>query len=489
MKYKELVKSITLIVLFFTSLLLATQILFKTNSVSTNESNGNVVWINKKVNIKNYFSPQSYLVNFGGSLHTVIYNSEDKKEITDIISDCFLPINDLNSIVEIEYAIWQNFVEKKGVGFKLNYEMKLDNFISILRNEDIVFQEEFLISQVNIDINGRVYFISNGNYYMLENDTVEIYELDYLINQIKDSYLEYRSVEEMYSLRNILEGDDKFKLNNELIPIMKIVDIPIIEVVNEVDISDEENMIIKNYATKILGENFIRKVYDYEGSIIYMTGYGKRALKIDRNGYFEYYQKSIENNEELTFFEGFQKSINALSTINSLPSNVYISNYYKYNKLGNEITRYEFNYSYGGYEVLLDNEESSAFVVEFKGTQLISINRKYKKFISSINVNEIWESALLINVIIDKNYDVIVRNYLSDKNVDIYIDNSKYIYEVLQNIKALELKYYLKSVDDDEKLVPVWKFEIGNWIYFINIYDGIIVSSINQEVDYELEKN
>ncbi len=489
MKYKELVKSIVLVLLFFTSLLLSSQIFFKTNAVSKSESNNNVVWINKKLNIKDYFCPQSYFVNFGGSLHTVLYNSDEKKEITEIISNYFLQIDDLSSIIEIDYAVWQNAIEKKGVGFKLNFEMELDDIISIYKNDDVDFQEDFPVSQISLDINGDIYLRNKDKYYMSKTNIGKCEKLDFLINEIQDSYLEYRSVEKMYSLKKILQGDDDFKLNDELIPIMKIVDIPIIEVVDEVDITDEENMAIKNYATRILGENFIRKVYDYEGSIIYMTGYGEKALKIDNNGYFEYHEKIIENEEELTFLEGFKKSIDALSTINSLPSNIYISNYYKYNASGNEITRYEFNYSYGGYEVLLDNEESSAFIVEYNGSQLISIKRKYKKFISSINVNKIWESALLINVVIDKNYDVIVRNYLRDNKIDVYSETSQYVYEVLQNIKTLEIKYYLKNIDNEEKLVPVWKFEIGNRIYFINIYDGIIVSSINQEVDNGLEKN
>jgi hypothetical protein len=274
-----------------------------------------------------------------------------------------------------------------------------------------------------------------------------------------------------------------------LIPIIKIVDIPIVEVVNEVDINDEKNIAIKNYVARILGQNFIRKVYDYEGSIIYMIGYGEKALKIDNNGYFEYNEKLLENEDVLNFTEGLNRSINALSTINSLPSNIYISNYYKYDKDGKEIVRYEFDYAYGGYEVLLNDKQESAFVVELNGSQLSLISRRYKKFISSINVDKIWESALPINMVVNKNYDIIVRNYLRDKDVTNYLESSKYIYEILQNIKTLEIKYYLKNIDSEEKLVPVWKLEIGEWIYFINIYDGLIVSSISNEVENGLEEN
>ncbi len=53
----------------------------------------------------------------------------------------------------------------------------------------------------------------------------------------------------------------------------------------------------------------------------------------------------------------------------------------------------------------------------------------------------------------------------------------------MQNIKGVEIKYYLKAADGEEKLVPVWELEIGKWTYFINIYDGVIVSSIDNEVN------
>ena len=482
MKSKESIKSITLVVLFITSLILSSQIFFRIESESISDSNS-VVWIERKENINDYFSPQSYFVNFGGSLHTVIYNLEEKREITNIVSNCFKNLVDYNSFVEIDYNKWQEGINQRGIRFNMNFDIEFDDFISLLINDNIEFDSKWNVSEVNIVADENIYIRSGSKYYSFNNINREIDKFENVIAEIENSYLEYKSIEEIYSLNSILDLDSGFKSNNNLIPIIKVADIPIIEVVNEVDIKNEKSMIIKSYVGRILGKNFIRKVYDYEGSVIYMIGYGEKSLKIDNNGYFEYNEKLLENNNKLTFAEGLNMSINALSTINNLPGNTYISNYYKYNKDENEITRYEFDYSYGGYEVLLNDKDESAFVIEFNGSQLSYISRRYKKFTSLVNVNKIWESALPINMVINKNYEVISKNYLNDKGVFINLTNNEYIYEILQNIKGVEIKYYLKAADGEEKLVPVWELEIGKWTYFINIYDGVIVSSIDNEVN------
>jgi len=477
MKTKESIKSLLLFSLLVSSLFLSGQIFTRIESQSQSVDNDYSVWKVKDNNIEDYFSPQSYFINFGGSLHTVEYDYSYRNKIKESLKDIFDKEVSVESFKPIEYSQWQEAVKERGLRIQLPYEMPVHHFLTLVNGEKVETQLDYTIDQVLVLTSGRVFFEMKDGFYALEGVRDNFATFAKIIDTIELSYLEYRRLEDVYSLKNQLDKENSnFRFNNHLIPIVKISDIPIIEVVDEVDIDSLEDSRLLNYANRILGQSFIRKVIDHNDNVIYMTGYGEKALKIDHNGFFEYTEKYNENNKKMSFEEGLNKSINAISTIDDPPSNMYFSNHYTYEKNGKKIDRYEFNYSYGGYDIVLDEKESSAFVVEFNGSQLVYLKRSYKSFVNSIGVSNIWESALSFNQIINENYDVIVNDYLVAEGIDDFSSVDVYVYQILQNVKNIELKYYLMSNDNYDHLIPVWRLKIGQIVYYINIYDGEIIS-------------
>lgn len=477
MKSKESIKSLLLFSLLVSSLFLSSQIFTRIESQSQAVNNELAVWKEKDNNIENYFSPQSYFINFGGSLHTVEYNYALRKDIRESLKNIFDEEFSDESFKSIPYSTWEDGIKKRGVRMGLPYEMPFHQFLTLIEGRKQNFTSDFNLNELVVLTNGTVLFRMADGFYALDNPKNDFSFFAKVIDNIELSYLEYRRLEDVYSLKNQLAPEtEDFRYNNHLIPIVKISDIPVIEVVDEVDIDAAGDSRLLDYANRILGKSFIRKVIDHNGNVIYMTGYGEKALKIDHNGFFEYTEKYNENNEVLPFAEGLNKSINAISTINDPPTNMYLSNYYTYEKNDRTIKRYEFNYSYGGYDIVLDKNESSAFVVEFNGAQLVYLKRSYKSFVNSIGVSNIWESALSFNQVINENYDVIINDYLAAKGIDDFSSIDEYIYEILQNIESIELKYYLMSNDNFDHLIPVWQLKISEMTYYINIYDGEIIS-------------
>jgi hypothetical protein len=481
MKSKESIKSLLLFSLLVSSLFLSSQIFTRIESHSETINNTAVLWKEKDNTIENYFSPQSYFINFGGSLHTIEYNYSVRKELRESFKSVFIKDYTEASLISVENNEWQEAIKKRGLRMGLPYQMSFQEFLTLMKGSNQNFASDLKIKEIIILTSGKVLFDTTQGYYQLENQNNDFSSFSKIIDTIELSYLEYRRLEDVYSLKNQLapEAED-YKYNNQLIPIVKISDIPVIEVVDEVDIQTVGDSTLLSYANRILGKSFIRKVIDHNGNIIYMTGYGEKALKIDDNGFFEYTAKYNENNETLTFEEGINKSINALATINNPPTNMYLSNHYSYEKNGKNIDRYEFNYSYGGYDIVLDKKENSPFVVEFNGSQLVYLKRRYKSFVNSIGVSNIWESALSFNQVINENYDVIINDYLVAKGIDDFTSIDAYIYEILQNIESIELKYYLMSNDNFDHLIPVWQLKISQTTYYINIYDGEIIQSNNE---------
>ena len=477
MKSKESIKSLLLFSLLLSSLFLSSQIFTRIESQSQSINNDYVVWSEKDNNIENYFSPQSYFINFGGSLHTIEYNYSFRKDIRESLKSIFNDDFSDESFESIAYSQWQEAIKKRGIRMAMSYEMPFNHFLTLIEGKNQDFQSGFKIREILVLTDGTILFEMTDGFYKLKGLGNNFTFFAKVIDNIELSYLEYRRVEDVYSLKSQLapEAED-FRYNNYLIPIVKISDIPVIEVVDEVDINATDDTRLLSYANRMLGKSFIRKVVDHNGNVIYMTGYGEKALKIDHNGFFEYTEKFNENTNELSFGEALNKSINAIGTINDPPTNMYLSNYYSYEKKGKTIDRYEFNYSYGGYDIVLDRRESSAFVVEFNGSQIVYLKRSYKSFVNSIGVSNIWESALSFNQVINENYDVIINDYLAAEGIDDFTSMDDYVYEILQNIESIELKYYLMNNDNFDHLIPVWELKIGQMTYYINIYDGEIIS-------------
>ena len=71
---------------------------------------------------------------------------------------------------------------------------------------------------------------------------------------------------------------------------------------------------------------------------------------------------------------------------------------------------------------------------------------------------------------------MIINDYLVAEGIEDFSSIDEYIYEILQNIESIELKYYLMSNDNFDHLIPVWQLSIGQTTYYINIYDGEIIS-------------
>jgi len=476
---KESIKSLLLFSLLISSLVLSSQIFLRIESQSHSINNDYVVWKENDNTIENYFSPQSYFINFGGSLHTVEHNYALRKDIRAGLQRIFnIPLSD-DSFQKIDYPQWEEAIKERGIRMGMPYDMPFHQFLTLIEGESQNFQSNYKIKEMIVLTSGSVFFEMTDGFYTLKDLEDNFRSFSTVIDTLELSFLEYRRVEDVYSLKKQLAPEaETFRYNNHLIPIVKITDIPVIEVVDEVDIKEVEDSRLLSYANRILGKSFIRKVVDHNGSIIYMTGYGEKALKIDNNGFFEYTEKYNENTEKLTFEDGLNKSINGISTVNDPPTNIFLSDYYSYEKNGRQIDRYEFDYSYGGYDIVLDAKGNGAFVVEFNGSQLVYIKRQYKSFVNSIGVSNIWESALSFNQIINENYDAIINDYLADEEITDFLSRDTYIYEILQNIEGLELKYYLVSNNNYDNLIPVWQLKIGERIYYINIYDGEILSKL-----------
>lgn len=487
---KRVLKSVVIGMLFLSSIVLTSRIMIKMNSLNAQQKVEKDRWLSTSIKIEQFLNPQGYVINFGGGLHTKVYDLEKydlvQEQIINILEE-YLYHSDFR---QINYVVWEDAYFKRGIQIKLPYEMRLSHFSAFVGlGNHLKFN--FNVDEIMILSEGEILFKSNNNYYKIDQ-VKELSQVNEIINSFeKGNVTEYKRIEDIYKLSSHLSYS-KFKENNVLKPITKVDSLPIINVSREFDISDDQdNFSVKSYASKILGDDFrfIRKVRNYDDSIIYMLGYGEKSLKIDNRGSLDYREKiDYSTTESLSFKEGLERSINVLKTIGKLPDMLYLSNYSTFEREFEEekimIHRYEFNYKVKGYDVVVDQKLEAPFIVELNGSQVVRVKRQKLNIVKDLATYEIWEDTIdiLEALSIPQNTALILRNYNKSNLGEDIVG-----YHLLQDIEKIQLTYYLSYSDQEYNLVPCWLIKIDKHTYFINIYTGDILNTVEEEISNELE--
>ncbi|MGM0379880.1 MAG: hypothetical protein ACQEQE_09060 [Bacillota bacterium] len=426
-------------------------------------------WIEKENDLIKYIYPQSYLINFEGNFHVKKYKDKD---LLNQIFEEFVKKIDFEKTSDTSIQEIYDRGHKNYLHFKFPVDMSIDRLYSLFNKDFENLDKEIKIQEVYI-YNDNIAILKNEKkVYKVEN--INIKNFDKIFKQYDEPLIQYNTVESIYSLKEkIKDTRPNFYPNDTVVPRNKFVGIPIINVVNEINLESDK---ISGYVKKVLGDSFVKKVKDYNDSLIYMVNYGKRALKFDKNGSLEYKAKITQEYENLSFKNGLDKSLNAIKTLGDIPVTTYLTKYETFEKENITYQRYSFNYSISGLEIKF---EKPPIIVELNGNNIVLIKRNLKKFIGSEDVRKVWESSMPLNRILNKNMESFKNNYFY-YNDNEYLTLDNYIYHILQDINGLKLKYYYMDSEDDKKLIPIWELKIRDITYLINIYNGEIVSVINE---------
>ena len=112
----------------------------------------------------------------------------------------------------------------------------------------------------------------------------------------------------------------------------------------------------------------------------------------------------------------------------------------------------------------------------------------YKRFLKEKASEAVYEyereleyddglEMMVVTDIINKNFDVIEKDYLRNQGQNIKeMDEEKIRDEILESMDSIGLGDYDQSAEKIEVLGPVWILKVGNITYYFDVYDGSIVS-------------
>lgn len=488
---REMLKNVVLVSLFALCLALTGSILFDVTADNVNASLIKDAKLNVITNAQSVISPQSYLVSFGGGLHTGVFSDEIRKtmwtEITENLKIYFQ--TGIYSVISTDE--WTQAVNSRSFRIKLPLDYSIDNMYQMLG----VPVKKDAIADIKIDTiilatseNDRIYLgdENTGNFYVLKGaDHGDSYKVSSLIDNIESSNItEYKRLEDIFSLRKFVETeeDTDFIENSTLAPITEISRIPIVQVVKEITTVDklDDDIDLRLYAINAFGNDFdfVKKVRDIDDSIIYMYGYGERALRLSDDGSIEYKEKiSKSESVESSYILDLNLAIQAAKKFGESVQSMYLSGYEEM-IVDRVMTRtFYFNYRIKDLSVYTHgNKLGNSFKIEVTDGEVTLITKNIRRYVKTLEFD--GESKVYsIDEVIDKNSDLILNNYIRDNSL-VFVPEKQYeyVYKFLQEIKDIDLVYFLDPKLNGTEMVPVWKIEIDNTLYCFSLYEGTPLS-------------
>ncbi|MBN2260774.1 MAG: hypothetical protein JW702_09535 [Clostridiales bacterium] len=478
----ERFKSFLLIILTVSSLSLTGIYMLRTTG-EIDETASKIIDIpSVNIELSEIIHPQGLFINFGGDSHTAFFF-----EINDIWKEIYKVIYDNMSKATVQLAddnIWRTVLQERSIHISMENEISAEYFFGGKADDDI------MVDEICIPLLGRDFILlkSGDQYYKVA--AVFDNTLETIVSKIESSgYVEFKTIEKRFSIQNILSTNGIIaKKNMTIIPISEIREIPFYKsefLVNILDVAS-----VENYVQKIFGANlsFIKKMTDYDGTVIYLTNYGKKTLSFGENGSLEYINNMISENhtaKEYSFADDLQTAWEFISYFEENNKDLFLSDY---KKIGN-VSYFYFNARINSYNIYYGGKNNgNAVEIRIKNNEINYYYSNRRTNFEIFDVGMFWDKAESFSKIFDTNFELISQNYQTDFNIDEINEMRLYILQIVNDIEAFDFVYFIDASAKSNNVIPAWRIKIGPRCYYFDIYEGILLEDIKEKAN-GLEKN
>lgn len=255
----------------------------------------------------------------------------------------------------------------------------------------------------------------------------------------------------------------------------------------DLEFESEDSESTTAFAQTFFGESFdfVRRVEESKGTIIYMYGYGEKILTINSNGTVEYKEKGISSGSRQDYFLALDKAMQFITyhggwpTIEEgitpfLESSVYLETEKHHGY------RYSFGIKSG--ESIIDDSYGAPIVVEVFGDQVTYYTRNLIKVLEDETLPPGGKEPFSPVNMIAQNYEYMYAA-LSSQGHNFGEVKEEDRFEVTSNlISSVEAGYLKQDVEGggDRNLRPVWIVTMGNWTLYFDLFDAEPLGSIKK---------
>lgn len=427
-----------------------------------------------------FLKPFRLRINFGASKYTVLYTGFD--EIWNAYISAFKTATQTEVYIqEIEESQWTEILNKKSIKFDLGYNIpyaSMTHMIEATKTEadDMI---QMFSSGVYSSASPESFFIydqKNNKYYRIVSEDSYSTILDPL------DALENNNFDKYYPMNSI------FGVGTNLMPYSLKNNIQITMGEQEIkpyEAYEEEK--IKALAEKFFGESFdfVRKIVEIDGTVVYMYGYGQKMLLIDSQGFLEYKEDvSNENTDSLSFTASLSKAVSYITehghfrTFDGTSIYPYLKEVVSIERSKKGGYQFIFGYRINGYPVYYQNDEAlKVEVVENQVTyyRRYLLNQKDTMQYMTNEDEETGSNVIPAAIILTNNYKYI-RDVYVESGLDIKEKTDDEIFnEIVGLIDKIDVGYYSSNQSSEEaelKLIPSWIFSTDHYQFFFDAQTG-----------------
>ncbi|MFT9496498.1 two-component system activity regulator YycH [Anaerosolibacter sp.] len=439
-------------------------------------------------NISDIINPQSFIISFGGKDHTVLFSDSYGiwKEVLPILSGYF---EDGITVEDITSERWEEIRDIRAIKMEFGYSMPIGVLSNVVGGKASVVQGKITALDsilIPVSEDGVVYISDrlNGRFFRLAG-IINKTNIASLIDQIgnQNNYDYYSSIRQGYAIDN-----------DVLVPLDLSIEQLKIKVENEIDVAGLKQATtyastlrqVDIFASAFFGENFdfVKKIIQNDGSVIYMYGYGQKVLKVSETGALEYVE-GLDNNKSgsnTDMAESIKTAVQFVINREITPGHdLYLRDIRPIG--GNEGDKKK------GYQLLFANRINGfpVYVKENPSQAPIEVHvfgkqvTYYKKVLlrEKIDVSFIppkRPEPLAFHEVIDNNTEAIKRD------LGLSGDEDKVLNDIMMKIRSVQRCYYGYNTSEQGELIPVLKIQIGDHTYFFDAMKGNIVGGEHAKI-------
>ena len=431
----EKIKTIVLWFLFISSMAL---VIIRYNLISFEQISGESRFYNDSV-FENIIIPKHISIRFGQYDMTEILLEKNSYygEIKQSIATALRNNEGIKKIEKNQYD------EVKSYN---NVLLKYENIPSVYIEKSVRMKNTLIsnlgyVSEICLILGKKEIYIksSEGYYKLTTNSEISLNRVNLLENTAYEKY--YPKFENMNSNFILLPLSFNKTLKN-------IGTMPILE-----------EHTINNIANNILRDRF-----DFSSSIIQKNGVyfysynnGQEILKINKKGYLEYKKESVEHVQD-----DIEKSTKAmLSFLHQLGidyRSIAIESVQKVDTGSKKLYKFVIKHQKDGVVVEMLSKFNDA-VITVVGDNVVSASIMLRNVGDYIGIDS---SVSDPSKALDSKIGYIKK-----------VMNKTDVSEIISHIKDISL-VYMKG--QDEEAIPTWKYEIGDYVFFINAINGDVES-------------
>jgi len=223
---------------------------------------------------------------------------------------------------------------------------------------------------------------------------------------------------------------------------------------------------IDRFGKYFFGENldFVRKIEESNGTITYMYGYGEKTLIASPNGVFEY-KRENDGKEELKFSEALNTALSFIAEHGGFTNfdgqeyDAYLSNVVQ-NPDGKTGFHFDFSTKVNGENLVM--EGAYPLSIEVINGKVTYFRRAFILY-DELKEGEKVECYSALNTLA-QNYEYI-DSVLADRNK---ANKKSSLEDIAKSVETLSHAYVLK----DGVAVPSWALKIGNLNFYFNLFNA-----------------